>query len=77
MTSPQRHAPRDEPEKPPQPMPGSPAWPGRVGWVQNRRRKVVEEIERNRRGEYRIPTWVLAIALGMIVATWAAVIVFA
>ena len=75
MTSPDQHAPRDEPERQLPPKPG--LYPVRTGWVQNRRRKVVEEIERNRRGDYRIPTWVLAIALGTIVATWVAVIIFA
>jgi hypothetical protein len=77
MTSSDQHAPRDEPERPPKPMPGDPAWPGRVGWVQSRRRKVIDEITRNRRGEYRIPTWVLAAALSVVVLAWVAVIVFA
>jgi hypothetical protein len=35
----------------------------RVGWLQNRQAKVIAEIERNRRGEYRIPTWVLMVML--------------
>jgi hypothetical protein len=42
--------------------------PGREGWLQKRKRKVAEEIERNRRGEYRIPTWVLTVALVLVVA---------
>lgn len=39
-----------------------------------RREKIREEIERNRRGEYRVPTWVLAALLVAIVAAWAAMI---
>jgi hypothetical protein len=58
-------------------MPGDLRWPAKEGWIQTRRRKVIDEIDRNRRGEYRIPTWVLAAALGIIVVAWVAVIVFA
>ena len=42
----------------------------RPGWLQRRRDKVVAEIERNRRGEYVVPTWVLAAALVLLVAGW-------
>ena len=43
----------------------------RARW--NRRRdNIVAEIERNRRGEYRVPTWVLAIVLVAIIAAIAA-----
>jgi hypothetical protein len=41
--------------------------PGREGWLQKRRQRVVDEIERNRRGEYAVPTWVLAAALVAII----------
>ncbi|HTF11788.1 MAG TPA: hypothetical protein VK659_26790 [Asanoa sp.] len=40
------------------------------GWLQNRRKKVFEEIERNRRGDYRVPTWVLAVLLVAVLAGW-------
>jgi hypothetical protein len=46
-------------------------------WAQRRRDKVVEEIARNRRGEYTVPTWVLATILGVIVVGWVAVVVLA
>jgi hypothetical protein len=46
----------------------------REAWLVRRRRKIREEIERNRRGEYRVPTWVLAAILVAILAAWAAVI---
>jgi hypothetical protein len=46
----------------------------REAWLVRRRRKIREEIERNRRGEYRVPTWVLAVLLVAIVAGWAALI---
>jgi hypothetical protein len=46
----------------------------REAWLVRRRNKIKEEIERNRRGEYRVPTWVLAAILVAIVAGWAALI---
>ncbi|MBT8228198.1 MAG: hypothetical protein HKP61_18320 [Dactylosporangium sp.] len=47
------------------------AW---IDRVERRRAKIREEIERNRRGEYRVPTWVLVVALGIVLAGWAAVV---
>ncbi|MFS8479070.1 MAG: hypothetical protein FWJ93_08985 [Micromonosporaceae bacterium] len=49
----------------------------RQSWLERRREKVVAEIERNRRGEYRVPTWVLVAALLAFLAGWAALIIFA
>ncbi|HZN20379.1 MAG TPA: hypothetical protein VFB84_19635 [Micromonosporaceae bacterium] len=46
----------------------------RMGWSQRRREKIVAEIERNRRGDHKVPTWVLALVLVAFVAVWAAVI---
>jgi hypothetical protein len=54
-----------------------PPSPDRRGWLERRRDKIAEEIARNRRGEYRVPTWVLTVALVVFVAAWAALIVFA
>ena len=48
----------------------------REAWLVRRRRKIVEEIERNRRGEYKVPTWVLALILVAFIAGWAALIIF-
>jgi hypothetical protein len=45
--------------------------------LEKRRRKIREEIERNRRGEHRIPTWVLVVFLVLFVGAWAAWIIFA
>ncbi len=42
----------------------------RESWMMRRRRKIREEIERNRRGEYTVPTWVLGALLVTIVAGW-------
>jgi hypothetical protein len=42
----------------------------RESWVFRRRDRIVEEIQRNRRGEYRVPTWVLAVALAVFVVGW-------
>lgn len=46
----------------------------RRSWVERRRAKIAEEVARNRRGEYTVPTWVLAAALTLIVAAWLALI---
>ncbi|TDC36708.1 hypothetical protein E1211_12645 [Micromonospora sp. 15K316] len=46
----------------------------RQNWVERRRSKIRAEIERNRRGEYTVPTWVLALALVLIVGGWLALI---
>jgi hypothetical protein len=48
-----------------------------AGWASRRREKAVAEIERNRRGEYKVPTWVLVVALVAVVGAWVAVIIFA
>ena len=39
----------------------------KANFMQRRRNKIVEEIQRNRRGEYTVPTWVLAAILVAIV----------
>ncbi|MEV2239318.1 hypothetical protein [Micromonospora sp. NPDC049891] len=59
--------------------PSEPPTPGaqRQGWLERRRDKVRAEIERNRRGEYTVPTWVLALALALIVGAWIALVIFA
>jgi hypothetical protein len=53
--------------------------PGQVrqSWLERRREKVIAEIQRNRRGEYTVPTWVLAVLLLLFLAGWAALIIFA
>ncbi|MEU8005651.1 hypothetical protein AB0B66_31210 [Catellatospora sp. NPDC049111] len=48
----------------------------RSNWVQRRRDKIYNEISANRRGEYTVPTWVLAALLGLFIAGWIALIVF-
>jgi hypothetical protein len=48
----------------------------RMNYLQRRRNKIVEEIERNRRGEYKVPTWVLAAILVAIILAFAALIYF-
>lgn len=49
----------------------------RRSWIDRRRDKIVEEIQRNRRGEYVVPTWVLAAALVAMIAGIVAFIVLA
>ncbi|WNM39541.1 hypothetical protein RMN56_31300 [Micromonospora halotolerans] len=49
----------------------------KLNWVERRREKIRAEVERNRRGEYAVPTWVLAAALVLIVVAWLGLIFFA
>jgi hypothetical protein len=42
-----------------------------------RRRKIREEIERNRRGEYTVPTWVLGALLVGVVTAWVLLVALA
>ncbi|MEV0431487.1 hypothetical protein [Micromonospora sp. NPDC050495] len=49
----------------------------KLNWIDRRREKIRAEVERNRRGEYTVPTWVLAAALVVIVGAWLALIFFA
>jgi hypothetical protein len=49
--------------------------PARQGWLQSRKIKVTAELDRNRRGDYTVPTWVLAVALLVVIAAWAAIVV--
>ncbi|WP_229401839.1 hypothetical protein [Micromonospora okii] len=46
-------------------------------WIERRREKIRAEVERNRRGDYTVPTWVLAVALVVIVGAWLALIFLA
>jgi hypothetical protein len=44
--------------------------------LDRRREKIAAEIQRNRRGEYTVPTWVLAVLLVAIIAGLAALTIF-
>lgn len=46
----------------------------RTSYLDRRRERVVAEIQRNRRGEYVVPTWVLVVALVAVVASLAALV---
>jgi hypothetical protein len=48
----------------------------RMNWMERKREKAVQEILRNRRGEYTVPTWVLGAFLGAIILAWIALIIF-
>ena len=48
----------------------------RINRMNRRRDKIVAEIERNRRGESRVPTWVLGLILVLIVAGFVALVLF-
>jgi hypothetical protein len=49
----------------------------RPGFWQRRREKMVTEIEHNRAGGHRVPTWVMALAVAAMLAAWALVIALA
>lgn len=49
----------------------------RPTWGERRRAKIAAEIARNRRGEYAVPTWVLALTLVLFVAGWLALVIAA
>jgi hypothetical protein len=63
---------REEPTG--RPLTGHPPTGARRGWADRRRDRIVAEVRRNRRGEYRVPTWVLAAVLVAVLAAWAALI---
>jgi hypothetical protein len=65
MTSPDPSA-DDRPERTPDQV--------RQGWAERRRDKIVAEIARNRRGEHVVPTWVLVLALVLVVGGWIALV---
>ncbi|TDB77192.1 hypothetical protein [Micromonospora sp. KC723] len=46
----------------------------KLNFVERRREKIRAEIERNRRGEHTVPTWVLVVALLVIVGGWLALV---
>lgn len=45
--------------------------------LERRRQKIRDEIERNRRGEYSVPTWVLVVVLIAVIVGWALLIILA
>ncbi|MGC4897108.1 hypothetical protein [Micromonospora sp. DT31] len=48
----------------------------KLNWIDRRREKIRAEVERNRRGDYTVPTWVLAVALVLIVGAWLGLVLF-
>jgi hypothetical protein len=49
----------------------------RLGFWQRRRAKALAEIERNRAGGHRVPTWAMVLGVIAMLAAWAAVILLA
>lgn len=41
-----------------------------IAAYERRTTRIREEIARNRRGEYTVPTWVLALSLAAVIAVW-------
>jgi hypothetical protein len=63
-------------DRPPQEQPDRPEH--EVGdafrrFADRRRQKIRAEIERNRRGEYTVPTWVLVVALALLLTACLAI----
>ena len=46
-----------------------------LAWSRRHRDKVAEQMERNRRGDYTVPTWVLTVVLVSVVAGFAALFI--
>jgi hypothetical protein len=69
MVDPRPRVPEDDPFATPTQI--------RASFVQRRRKKVLAEIERNRRGEHRIPTWAMVLMIVAIVAAWILIVVLA
>jgi len=46
------------------------------GRVERRREKIRRQIERDRRGGHKVPTWVLATILGLLLLGWLYLILF-
>jgi hypothetical protein len=65
MSTPDR-VPSEDPQRTPE--------PAQLDRLERRRQKIRDEIERNRRGEYTVPTWVLALALVLLVGGWLALV---
>ena len=62
-------------------MPGQPEPPERseseIRWrrLERRRERVFRQIQRDRAGGHKVPTWVLATILGLLLAGWAYLII--
>jgi hypothetical protein len=44
-------------------------------WLYRHRVKVADRLERDREGDYWVPTWVLVLGLIAVIASWVAIIV--
>jgi hypothetical protein len=62
----------DQDKRTPQPDPPRSGYTSpfdvRKRWGHERRDKIAQEIMANRRGEYRVPTWVLSVCLVLMIA---------
>jgi len=71
----------EEPHRPTEPTePAKPEYTpqqARYSLMARRRQRIIDQIERNRRGEYTVPTWVLTLALVLLIAGIAALVIWA
>ena len=47
-----------------------------IAWLRRHQDKVAAEMERNRRDDYTVPTWVLTLLLVVVVGGFAALLIF-
>ena len=59
-----------ESSEPDRPVPEPAAGDVRPGFVERRRERLRAEIRRNRAGGHLVPTWVMAVAVALMVAGW-------
>jgi hypothetical protein len=64
-----------EPEETPEETQAYSPAEARRSRFQRRRDRIVAEIERNRRGEFKVPTWVLVVILLAIIGGWALLVI--
>ena len=60
----------NEHSEPDRPAAFSGAGEEKPGYLERRRERIRAEVQRNRRGGHAVPTWVMALALVLIVGAW-------
>lgn len=65
------------PDQPPADRPEYTDAEAKWGRAQRRRERIRDEIERNREGGHRVPTWALAALLGLVILAWVLLILTA
>lgn len=66
---------RAGPEEPLLPPPGMLGALNPTYRIKRRQLKIIEEIQRNREGGHKVPTWVLALILVLFIGAWALLVI--